>query len=96
MPKPKKAPPRLSFRVDVDLVDRVHEYADKNNITVSEACRMILRMALGDEASRAVATETIYTFQALRHRAVRRLAAEMQEMFPTILDQELEALHDKA
>lgn len=87
---------RLHFRIDDGLNTLVREYAKDQDVSVSEACRMLLRITLGDEAALAAVTETIYTFQAMRTRVVSRLAAEMQDRFPAVLDEELAALRDDA
>lgn len=88
-------PPRLHFRVDPDLDALVRAYADKNDVSVSEACRILLRTTLENDDSKAAATEAIYTFRAMYRRVVSRMAAEMQDQFPLILDEELEAIRSK-
>jgi len=94
MAEPKPAKPRLHFRVDDSLNALVRDYAEDQGVSVSEACRLILRVTLGDDDALAAVTETIYTFQAMRTRVVSRLAAEMQDRFPAVLDEELAALRD--
>ena len=46
MSKPRKNAKNISFYMDADIVDRLHEYADDKGQTLTKAAELILKEAL--------------------------------------------------
>jgi len=87
----------LHFRVDDSLMARVDEIADRTkNGNRSQVCRLLLAQALGDDLAVAAIEEALYEYSAIRKRVTAKLALEMSERLPAILDAETKALRDEA
>lgn len=90
MPKRSAKMRNLHFRADDALIEDLDAFAaslpDGNR---SQAIRMLLHQALGNDAQRAAATEAIYAFQGTQKRVLRRLAGQMQDLLPSVVEEEL-------
>lgn len=86
----------LHFRVDDSLMARVDEIAERTpGGNRSQVCRLLLGQALGDDLAVAAIEEALYEYSMIRKRVTAKLALEMSERLPAILDAETKALRDE-
>lgn len=89
MSRPKRN--SLNVRVDNDLFEAVDRLAKRTGQTRSSAIRVLLATALGDPPLEVQSREVLIALTEIRKIAVRRLAAELNDRLPTILEETIAA-----
>lgn len=83
----------LNFRVDEELLGSVQRFQAESGIkTQSEACRMLLAVALNQPAKQVALREAVFSFSESKHRFVAKLLAKMTAFIPELLAEETASL----
>lgn len=88
----------VHFRVDDELADALDRYAEKNRVSRSTAARALLETSLGidegldpeDAATAAIVSQAFHQFHGAVSRAVGKVASELTDRLPKILQREIQ------
>lgn len=79
---------KVNFRIPEALRDSLHAFALEHDITLSEACRVLLNTSLINDETRAAADEMVYAFGAARARIARRILEKTSAIMKDIIAEE--------
>lgn len=75
----------IHFRASEQLSEALDAWCEERGVTRSAGARILLQMALGDDADNAVASQAIYELNGVLEGAMRQAINEAVERLPDIL-----------